>query len=220
MTIESQSPLDATPSAATFGARLQSAREALGMDRKEIAAKLRLNEKIIVMMETEQYPPDLPITFIRGYLRAYGKILEMTETEMHTALAQLQVQPRGTTRVPNTTVPILPASQDKYVVRLFSLLALSAVIGLTGVWWYSHTILPTPIAGMQATLNMTAPQVAQNKSISDTDLGTQSLAKLEHAPTALENEVGSETPESRINIAKVDSLAKSSEDETAFAYND
>lgn len=224
MTNESQSSQDNNPPTATFGTRLQSAREALGMDRKEIAAKLRLNEKIIVMMETEQYPPDLPITFIRGYLRAYGKMLQMSDTEVQTALAQLHVQPRGAMRIPNTTVPILPPNNDKYVVRLFSLLAFSAVIGLTGVWWYSHTRIANPIIGMQATLNMSAPQVAQNKHLNDTELGTQTLAKLEQHERGVNthdnNDMGNDAAESRINIAKVDAIAKNGEDDTAFAYND
>ena len=76
-----------------FGTRLQSAREALGIERKDAAAQLRLNEKVIVMMEKERYPTDLPVTFIRGYIRSYGKLLQIPEHEIKQAIEPIKPQP-------------------------------------------------------------------------------------------------------------------------------
>jgi ribosome-binding protein aMBF1 (putative translation factor) len=42
----------------TIGARLKSAREAMGMDQKEVATHLRLHEKMINMLEKDTYPND------------------------------------------------------------------------------------------------------------------------------------------------------------------
>ena len=53
---------------APIGAR-KTAREAMGLDSKDAAAQLRLNESIILMMEKDQ-PDNLPMTAVRGYIRA------------------------------------------------------------------------------------------------------------------------------------------------------
>src|SRR5437868_7751072 len=76
-----------------FGSRLQSTREALGLERKEAAMQLRLNEKVIIMMEKDRYLIDLPVTFIRGYLRSYASLLKIPEHEVKKALEQIKAKP-------------------------------------------------------------------------------------------------------------------------------
>jgi cytoskeletal protein RodZ len=76
-----------------FGIRLTSCREALGMDIKEAAAQLRLSEKIIVMMESGEFEPDLPLMFLKGYLRNYSKLLAIPEDEVQEALQTLSPRP-------------------------------------------------------------------------------------------------------------------------------
>ena len=66
----------------SFGLRLTSCREALGLDRKEAAAQLRLSEKVIVMLEDGEIANNLPLTFVRGYVRSYGKLLAIPEQEI------------------------------------------------------------------------------------------------------------------------------------------
>jgi cytoskeleton protein RodZ len=73
-----------------FGIRLKSAREAIGMDRKDAALQLRLHEKMIVMIESGEYKTDIPMTFIRGYIRSYCKLLGIPEGEIHEAMESMQ----------------------------------------------------------------------------------------------------------------------------------
>lgn len=118
-----------------FGGRLKTAREALGLDRKDAAAQLRLNEKIIIMMEKDRYPSDLPVTFIRGYIRAYGKLLQIPEYEIKKAIEPIKQKP--THHEPLTPLEQSPQSGG-YFMQFFTYLVMFTLVGLVGVWWYTH----------------------------------------------------------------------------------
>lgn len=78
----------------TFGNRLKNAREDLRLDLKDVASQLRLRVSIIEMLEKEMYSDDMPITFLRGYLRSYAKFLEIPDTELNSALSVEPFQPK------------------------------------------------------------------------------------------------------------------------------
>lgn len=88
----SQTITTSTPQ--TFGNRLKSAREDLRLDLKDVASQLRLRVGIIEMLEKEMYSDDMPITFLRGYLRSYAKFLEIPDTELNSALSVEPFQPK------------------------------------------------------------------------------------------------------------------------------
>ena len=133
MTNETQS-ITESPSTA-FGARLQTAREALGMGTKDAAARLRLNEKVILMMEKEHYAVDLPITFIRGYIRSYGKLLQIPDHEIKKALEPITAKPTST----ETSKPAQPVTSNNYSMQISTYFIALTMLGLVGTWWYSHS---------------------------------------------------------------------------------
>lgn len=129
-----------------FGARLQAAREALKLDRKEVAQRLRLNEKYIIMMEKDRYSPDLPVTFIRGYLRSYGKFLQLPEHEIKKAIEPIKPRP-----VPQDIEAMIKQAQaspkavtmheshhSNYMMHLFTSTIALAMFTMVGTWWYDH----------------------------------------------------------------------------------
>jgi cytoskeleton protein RodZ len=120
-----------------FGTRLQTIRETLGLERKDVAAQLRLNEKIIHMMEKDPFTSDLPVTFIRGYLRAYGRLLQIPEHETLAALEPIQHRPINTQPTP-LVKPALVVTSGNYFMQLFTYLVIFTIIGLLGTWWYTH----------------------------------------------------------------------------------
>lgn len=123
-----------------FGARLQSAREALGLNTKDAAARLRLNEKMIIMLEKEHYPHDLPITFIRGYLRSYGKLLQIPEHEIKKALEPIQPKPIISEPTPtkSTNKPAQPVTSKNYSMKISTYFIAFTMVGLFGAWWFTH----------------------------------------------------------------------------------
>lgn len=127
------------PIAPSFAMRLKAAREALGLSKKDTGAQLRLNEDVINMMEKDDYPDNLPTTFIRGYLRAYAKLLQIPDQELKTALESIKARPAA------VVVPLMnkPLENEKDLAPIFTFLILALLIGLIISWWYRHNAPPS-----------------------------------------------------------------------------
>lgn len=151
---EQPTPVTETPSIPTLGSRLQTAREALGLDRKDAAAQLRLQEKMIIMMENDTYPSDLPTTFVRGYLRAYGKLLQIPEAEVLKALEPIKQKPMQDDIAAAAIIEKqnAPITSSNYYMQIMTYLIVFTLIGLMTIWWYSHrspTNTPTTTSDVQ-----------------------------------------------------------------------
>jgi cytoskeleton protein RodZ len=120
----------------SLGVHLKETREAKGLDRKEVALQLRLNEKIIIMMEHDRYPQDLPITFIKGYLKSYSKLLHIPERDIQQPLSQIKPKPHVASSL--LSQPLAPVNSSNYVIQIFTYFVFMTVIGLVGAWWYIH----------------------------------------------------------------------------------
>lgn len=136
-----------------FGMRLKSAREAKGLERKDAAAQLRLNEKVIIMLEKDRYPADLPVTFIRGYMRSYGKFLDIPEYEIKKAVEPIKPKPSVHTISSVTAAP--PVTSGNYFMQLFTYLIVLTLLGLVGTWWFSRVSQPIPNQENQFTTDST-----------------------------------------------------------------
>lgn len=144
MTNNIQTNTTSTPAykTAAFGARLKSARESMGLECKDAAAQLRLSENIINMLEKDSYPSDLPVTFIRGYIRSYGKFLQIPEHEINQA-----IEPIKPAEQPQPAMPSIssaePVTSGNYFVQIFTYLIVFTLLGLVGMWWYNHNNTPS-----------------------------------------------------------------------------
>lgn len=57
------------------GARLRKAREAKGINIEEVARQLFLSSQMVQQLENDEYKSHHSITFIRGYLRSYARLV-------------------------------------------------------------------------------------------------------------------------------------------------
>lgn len=128
-----------------FGARLQAARHAMGLETKDAAAQLRLNEQVILSIEEDCYATNLHPTFLRGYLRAYGKLLQIPEHEIKQALEPIK---------PATSIPTpIEVEQEtkqittnNYAMRIVTYVIAVTLVTLVAIWWYSHSAKSTQVA--------------------------------------------------------------------------
>jgi cytoskeleton protein RodZ len=154
-----------------FGARLKSAREAMHQETKDVAAQLRLNERIILMLESGQYDDELPLTFLKGYIRSYGKLLQLSDDEIKQVLEPLQPV------VKHLDPALLPPAAGDITSRNYRMQLASAIIGLTvvglvGTWWHNHTTSSSaPL--LTAIPVPTAPTVAINPPLAAPTAPTQ-----------------------------------------------
>lgn len=170
-----------------FGDRLKSAREDLRLELKDVASQLRLREGIIDMLEKGMYSDDIPVTFLRGYLRSYAKFLDIPETELNSALAVDDLQPLPTEQplemieplpvrnragfwesylgayFDKDTVVFLSKHFKKYFMQIFTCIVVFTLFALVVTWWHSHknplvAVAPLPEQQTVASITAVAPK--------------------------------------------------------------
>lgn len=171
MSNETQTAQDAQKAQTSFGARLKAAREALHMERGEVAQQLRLNERVIVLMEKDRYSPDLPITFVRGYLRSYAKFLHIPEYEIKKALEHITFKPT----LPAQIKPLEPLHNENYFIKSFTIFVFFTIASLTTAWWYNqnHGFIPHHIL---ADASSGSPRILANNTLNTTSAPTEEAA--------------------------------------------
>lgn len=126
-----------------IGTQLQNARELMRLDRKDAAAQLRLNENVIDMIETNSFPDDMPPIFIRGYIRSYGKLVQLPDEDIQAALAP--IKPKPATPEPQLSMPIAQkenVSGHKYIMQGLSAGIALVMLWMVAVWWHGRSALP------------------------------------------------------------------------------
>lgn len=76
----------------TPGQLLARAREARGLSRKAAADALNLPLRTLEALEADDYDTLPPLTFVKGYLRAYAQLLEIDPDRLRQALTRLDLE--------------------------------------------------------------------------------------------------------------------------------
>jgi cytoskeleton protein RodZ len=126
------------------GSRLRKAREALNLTQEEVAARLRLTRQTIQFIDIDNYNLPAPKTFIRGYLRAYAKLVDVPPDEI---VADFELLPVAE-HVAQVQLPS-PATRQtwrkhessaRWAIYVVAVLGL-AIAALGYQWWYSYSKL-------------------------------------------------------------------------------
>lgn len=185
-----------------IGARLRSAREALGYSEKDAAARLHLSPKYIVAMETENFTDSAPATFMRGYLRSYARLLNIPDSEIASVLQQLGVNTPTKIEITSTNLRIPITNQNDTYLRWLTYVIIVVLIALVAVWWASHprdteinktaiqqsvATPATPVAAPVATPNpivTTKPALPVPANASQLNSAIANTTKVQPAPVA------------------------------------
>lgn len=120
-----------TVSSSAPGARLRAERERRGQAVGDIAAQLRLDGSVIQALEADDYDRLPAAIFVKGYIRSYGKLMQMDIDALwfdYRALAA----PEEHLLVSNT-----PRKETDYRKFVWIILAVLIVLGLFGLAWMS-----------------------------------------------------------------------------------
>lgn len=121
-----------------MGVRLKKARESMHLSEKEAAARLYLNPRIITVIENEAFTEGPPITFMRGYLRSYARMLNLPENEIKAGLDELEtIYPQVTTNKP--VLHAIPIDHSDRYIRWITYVVILTLIVLVATWWRSHS---------------------------------------------------------------------------------
>jgi cytoskeleton protein RodZ len=163
MTANDPNPAVHEPSPVTgLGERLVAAREAQGLTLEVVADKLRLSAATLHALESNRYE-DLPEPiFVRGYLRAYARLLEMDQKVLVAEYNRL-VDTLGPVLTPTTRVRRQTSAREPYIRGAIALFVVAMML-LLGSWWYSR--LRHDIPAQSRTASSEVEQPASPASVS------------------------------------------------------
>jgi cytoskeleton protein RodZ len=132
----------------SWGMRFQAAREAMNLSEKDAANRLHLKPHIINIIETERFDQGPPVIFMRGYIRSYGRLLNLPEKDLTQALAQFDF---GSPIAPPVTTQFRmrenPSNSSSIWSTAFVVLVLTALVG---VWWWNSHVRNAPVVDLAA----------------------------------------------------------------------
>lgn len=138
-----------TPDTASnsIGALLKTTREQRGMSQADAAAQLNLKVAIIEKLEAEQWDTSMATTFVKGYLRAYARLLKLSEREILQAfdLQTAHLRPKTSEMHSFSRKTSREAADSRFMLATYGLVVL--LIGLFFVWfWQTHLMDAEPVA--------------------------------------------------------------------------
>ena len=208
------------------GGMLKQAREAAGMSRAALAARTRLDVKVIEALEDEAYERLAAAAFIRGYIRSFAKelridpipILNQFENQAHQddpALADFS------TRSP------LQITSSSALIRGISVALVVTILVLVALWWHHYyqqhaqsaeglkeltteePTAPPPEPGTPLAYNYTI--VEHSEPAADTVNSWRHQTDGSAAPD--EGPMAEDTPHESVNTAPAEAAAKTPEAE-------
>ncbi len=148
----------------TAGEILRKKRESIGLSIDHIANQLNLDSKLIELLEKNDYEKFNIETYIKGYLRAYAKVLDL-DGDMIINLYK-ESNPEKTPEIlPNVKPKIQRNSADRSV-KLFSYI-IGLTIALSILVWYQKNFLVQP---SEENLKITNIKMHENTNINGVNI--------------------------------------------------
>ena len=149
----------------TAGEVLRKKRENIGLSIDHIANQLNLDPKLIELLEKNDYEKFNIETYLKGYLRAYAKVLDLDD-DMVINLYK-ESNPEKTPEIlPNVKPKVQKNSADRSV-KLFSYI-IGLVIALFILVWYQKNFLVQP---SEENLKIANIKIHENTNINGVDIG-------------------------------------------------
>ncbi|MGL9769632.1 MAG: cytoskeleton protein RodZ [Sodalis sp. (in: enterobacteria)] len=133
----------------TMGGRLRQARENMGLSQQAVAKQLCLKVSTVQDIENDHVNPNLASTFLRGYIRSYARLVQISEEEL-TPMIVKQAPIKALKVMPMQSVLLRKArkKRDGWLMGI-TWVILFVVITLTGEWWWqNHQAIQQDIANI------------------------------------------------------------------------
>lgn len=152
------------------GAQLRAAREGRGMSIADVAQLLKLGPRQVESLESGDWQGLPGITFVRGFVRNYARLVQLDATTLMAQLDQVLEIPKPQLDLPETTPTTMPAggrSQRRdYAVAFFGL-------GLVLLALAIYVFMPGGMADLQASLKAVGDLFARQEAAAPAPAVTQ-----------------------------------------------
>ena len=138
MTTEQPHDFQDDSQAADPGQLLRNAREQLGWTREQVASRIHLRLTLIAAIEADTYDKHTSHTFIRGYLRAYAKLVGIPEETILAAYDKLGLTPPDNIDMQSFSRRSRQQANDSRL-KVVTWLVILVLIALSIAWWWQST---------------------------------------------------------------------------------
>jgi cytoskeleton protein RodZ len=164
-----QDKLSETPRQGTIGPgeRLQAARIKKGLTIEDVANRMHLSTSILEAIEDNNFDEITAPIFVKGYLRAYARIVTLSEDEMISQYLDLYSEEDPPISSTSNMVPELSSTDTRIKWTTYFVVVLLAV--LLAAWWWNKQQNQVP------TLSLDVPstdetEVSASEAVVDSDI--------------------------------------------------
>ncbi|MFV2031190.1 MAG: RodZ domain-containing protein [Gammaproteobacteria bacterium] len=177
------------------GGRLQAARIDRGLSIEDIANRMHLSTSIIQSIEDNDFDAITAPIFVKGYLRAFARIVLLNEDEM---IAQYTDSFSDADPTINTTSTMAAEiTADDARVKWTTFLVILVLIGLLAVWWWNKNQNRADVFSLDALQSDTQAQsgAGDDTMLEEIEAPTEAAAGATSEPVAVgSTDVGAEPP--------------------------
>lgn len=153
------------------GMLLQQGRLKKDWTEVDVANRLRLSRNVVLALENDEYDKLPGLTFVRGYLRSYARLVDLSADEIINQFKTLGlVEPD---KLLPATISLMKkeASISDRAIRGITYIIVLGLAGLMFLWWYSQSMstAPQPSDLMAATADsaaLTEPMLDTSSNLS------------------------------------------------------
>lgn len=120
------------------GAMLSEARKALSLSQEFISSKLNLKVSLVEDIENDIFDPLMPVTFIRGYLANYAKLVGVEVEDILASYDALDAATIQRSEMLSFSKETSKQAEHSRVMWL-SYLIVAVFVGLTVIWWLQES---------------------------------------------------------------------------------
>jgi cytoskeleton protein RodZ len=157
------------------GAMLSEARKALSLSQEFISSKLNLKIGLVEDLENDIFDPSMPITFNRGYLANYAKLVGVEVEDILASYDALDAATIQRSEMLSFSKETSKQAEHSRVMWL-SYLIVAVFIGLTVLWWLQESRQQSDGSSNVLPTTTTAPAEAVSNDIATLNLESSSLA--------------------------------------------
>jgi cytoskeleton protein RodZ len=176
------------------GERLQAARIKKSLTVEDVAGRMHLSKSILEAIEDNNFDEITAPIFVKGYLRAYARIVALSEDDMIEQYLDMYSEEDPPISSTSTMVPELSVKDARIKWTTYLVILVLGVL-LTAWWWNKQQNDEAPVS-----LDAQTPAVNENASAGEAVVRSEVQAGSEALIESMETAEGveSEAPESTV----------------------
>ncbi len=164
------------------GDRLQAARIEQNLSIEDVANRLHLSVSILQSIEENNFDDITAPIFVKGYLRAYARIVSLSEEDMIQQYVEFYSGEDPPINKISNTLPDISARDVKWTTYIVILV----LFGLLAAWWWNKSQQPGDVVSLdvdQSTISITE-QGNDNVAVEKTEIVASSDENIEENSVA------------------------------------